>query len=182
LALKLLTLTAPGVPDLYQGSELWDLSLVDPDNRRPVDYEARAAMLKDVDVADIGQLWAEGDERGLVKLALVHRALELRRRKRPSFGEGKRGAYGPLPLSGPAADHGVAFSRGTDVVTVVTRWPLALEEEGGWRSTSLSLPPGQWADVLSGRHHRGDVLVRELLATVPVALLEKIREPRGRRG
>ena len=139
-------------------------------------------MLKDVDVADIGQLWAEGDERGLVKLALVHRALELRRRKRPSFGEGKRGAYGPLPLSGPAADHGVAFSRGTDVVTVVTRWPLALEEEGGWRSTSLSLPPGQWADVLSGRHHRGDVLVRELLATVPVALLKKIREPRGRRG
>jgi maltooligosyltrehalose synthase len=85
-------------------------------------------------------------------------------------------------LSGPAADHGVAFSRGTDVVTVVTRWPLALEEEGGWRSTSLSLPPGQWADVLSGRHHRGDVLVRELLVAVPVALLEKIREPRGRRG
>ena len=83
LALKLLTLTAPGVPDLYQGSELWDLSLVDPDNRRPVDYEARAAMLKDVDAADIGQLWAEGDERGLVKLALVHRALELRRRRRP---------------------------------------------------------------------------------------------------
>jgi (1->4)-alpha-D-glucan 1-alpha-D-glucosylmutase len=113
---------------------------------------------------------------------LVHRALELRRRKRASFGEGKRGAYGPLSLSGPAADHGVAFSRGTDVVTVVTRWPLALEEEGGWRSTSLSLPPGQWADVFSGRHYRGDVPVRELLATVPVALLEKIREPTGRRG
>jgi (1->4)-alpha-D-glucan 1-alpha-D-glucosylmutase len=182
LALKLLTLTAPGVPDLYQGSELWDLSLVDPDNRRPVDYEARAAMLKDVGAADIDQLWAEGDERGLVKLALVHRTLELRARKPSSFGEAKRGGYMPLPMSGPACEHGVAFRRGTDVVTVVTRWPLTLEEEGGWRSTSLSLPPGHWADVLSGRRHRGDVLVRDLLAAVPVALLEKIREPTGRRG
>ncbi len=182
LALKLLTLTAPGVPDLYQGSELWDLSLVDPDNRRPVDYEARATMLKDVGAADIGQLWAEGDERGLVKLALVHRALELRGRRPSSFGEGRRGAFRPLALSGPAADHGVAFSRGADVVTVVTRWPLALEEKGGWRNTSLSLPPGQWADVLSGRHYGGEVLVKDLLAAVPVALLEKLRGPAGRRG
>ena len=92
------------------------------------------------------------------------------------------GAYGPLPLSGPAADHGVAFSRGTDVVTVVTRWPLALEEEGGWRSTSLACPPGSGPTSFRAGHHRGDVLVRELLAAVPVALLEKIREPRGRRG
>ncbi len=161
---------------------MWDLSLVDPDNRRPVDYEARATMLKDVGAADIGQLWAEGDERGLVKLALVHRALELRGRRPSSFGEGRRGAFRPLALSGPAADHGVAFSRGADVVTVVTRWPLALEEKGGWRNTSLSLPPGQWADVLSGRHYGGEVLVKDLLAAVPVALLEKLRGPAGRRG
>ena len=182
LALKLLTLTAPGVPDLYQGSELWDHSLVDPDNRRPVDYEARAALLKDVNAADMGQLWAEGDDRGLVKLAVVHRALELRSRKPSSFGAGRRGAYGPLLFSGPAAEHGVAFSRGGDVVSLVTRWPLALEEEGGWRNTSLGLPPGHWADVLSGRRYQGDVLVKDLLKALPVALLEKVGDLRGRNG
>jgi (1->4)-alpha-D-glucan 1-alpha-D-glucosylmutase len=182
LAVKLLTMTAPGVPDLYQGTELWDLSLVDPDNRRPVDYEARAALLKDVVAADLGQLWAEGDGRGLIKLAVVHRALELRSRKPSSFGEGRRGAYEPLLLSGPAADHGVAFSRGGDVVTTVTRWPLALDAEGGWRNTSLALPPGNWADVLSGRRHEGDVLVKDVMAALPVALLEKVRGPSTRRG
>ena len=182
LALKLLTMTAPGVPDLYQGSELWDLSLVDPDNRRPVDYEARAAMLKDVVAADLGQLWAEGDERGLVKLAVVHRALELRARKSSSFGQARRGAYEPLRFSGAAAEHGVAFSRGGDVVTAVTRWPLALDRAGGWRNTSLALPPGQWADVLSGRRHEGDVLVKEVMAALPVALLERVRGSSTRRG
>jgi (1->4)-alpha-D-glucan 1-alpha-D-glucosylmutase len=176
LALKLLTLTAPGVPDLYQGSELWDLSLVDPDNRRPVDYEARAALLADVDKADLGQLWAEGDERGIIKLAVVHRALALRGRKPLSFGEGKRGAYGPLLVSGPAAQHAVAFSRGADVVTVVTRWPLALEQEGGWRHALLALPPGPWVDVLSGRSCQGEVLLKDLLGDLPVALLEKVRK------
>jgi (1->4)-alpha-D-glucan 1-alpha-D-glucosylmutase len=182
LALKLLTLTAPGVPDLYQGSEMWDFSLVDPDNRRPVDYEARAAALKEEHPADLGQVWAEGDERGLTKLALVHRALALRRRKAPSFGDGRRGAYRPLLASGLAADHAVAFSRGADVVAVVTRWPLALEQEGGWRNTSLALPAGQWADVLSGRQHHGDVLVKDLLIALPVALLEKVGGSPGRSG
>lgn len=182
LGLKLLTLTAPGVPDLYQGSELWDFSLVDPDNRRPVDYEARAALLKDAEAADLGRLWAEGDESGLIKLGVVHRALALRRRKPSSFGEGRRGAYGPLLARGPAADHVVAFSRGADVVTVVARWPLALDQEGGWRTTSLALPPGPWVDVLSGRACQGDVLVRDLLGTLPVALLEKVRSSRARSG
>ena len=182
LALKLLTLTAPGVPDLYQGSELWDFSLVDPDNRRPVDYEARAALLKDVEAADLGRLWAEGDESGLIKLGVVHRALALRRRKPSSFGEGRRGAYGPVFASGPAADHVVAFSRGADVVTVAARWPLALEQAGGWRTTSLALPPGQWVDVLSGRACQGDVLVRDLLRALPVALLERVRSSPARNG
>jgi (1->4)-alpha-D-glucan 1-alpha-D-glucosylmutase len=182
LALKLLTLTAPGVPDLYQGSELWDLSLVDPDNRRPVDYGVRAALLKEAEAADLGRLWAEGDDRGLIKLALVHRALVLRSRKPSSFGEGRRGAYAPLLASGPAAGHSVAFSRGADVVTVVTRWPLALEQGGGWRNTSLALPPGQWVDVLTGRRCHGTVLLRDLLGALPVALLEKVRNPSAHSG
>jgi (1->4)-alpha-D-glucan 1-alpha-D-glucosylmutase len=78
LALKLLTAAAPGVPDLYQGSELWDLSLVDPDNRRPVDYQTRRELLKEAQGADLAAVWAQGDQRGLTKLAVVHHALSVR--------------------------------------------------------------------------------------------------------
>ncbi|HXW82432.1 MAG TPA: malto-oligosyltrehalose synthase [Acidimicrobiales bacterium] len=175
LALKLLTLTAPGVPDLYQGSELWDLSLVDPDNRRPVDYETRAELLNKASSLDLSQLWAEGDEQGLTKLALVHRALNLRARRQASFGEGSKGVYRPIFATGTASEHVVAFSRGGNVITVVTRWPLALEQAGGWGRTSVALPRGQWADVLSGGRWQGGVLVNELLSGLPVALLEKVR-------
>jgi (1->4)-alpha-D-glucan 1-alpha-D-glucosylmutase len=180
LALKLLTLTAPGVPDLYQGSELWDLSLVDPDNRRPVDYDTRETVLSEVGPADLPGLWAAGDERGLTKLALVHRALGLRARKPRSFADGRSGVYRPLAASGHASGHVVAFGRGGNVVTVVTRWPLLLERGGGWGRTSLGLPAGEWDDVLSGRRWRGKVAVGDLLLGLPVALLEKARP--GRRG
>jgi len=182
LALKLLTLTAPGVPDLYQGTELWDLSLVDPDNRRPVDYESRAALLLEAGSADLPRLWSAGDERGLVKLAVVHRALSLRARQRASFGDGRAGAYRPLSAMGAASGHVVAFSRGTNVVTVVTRWPLSLEQEGGWGRTSFTLPAGEWFDVLSERHWHGAVAMGELLSGLPVALLERERHRRPRAG
>jgi (1->4)-alpha-D-glucan 1-alpha-D-glucosylmutase len=178
LALKLLTLTAPGVPDLYQGTELWDLSLVDPDNRRPVDYDTREALLAEIGPADLPSMWAAGDERGLTKLALVHRALELRARKPRSFGEGRGGAYKPLPAVGTEADHVVAFSRGSNVVTVVTRWPLLLERKGGWGRTSFTLPAGKWVDVLGGRSWQGTVAIGDLLGPLPVALLERARAGR----
>ena len=89
LALKLLTLTGPGVPDLYQGSELWDLSVVDPDNRRPVDYEAREALLDEAASADLASVWRPGDERGLTKLAVVRRTLRLRARGRARSATGE---------------------------------------------------------------------------------------------
>lgn len=180
LALKLLTLTAPGVPDLYQGSELWDLSLVDPDNRRPVDYEARAELLAQVGAADLAAVWAAGDERGLTKLAVVHRALDLRARRPQSFGAGRSGAYTPLSATGVASDHLVAFRRGTNVVSVVTRWPLLLQRAGGWGGTTLALPAGDWLDLLSGRAWQGTVRVGDLLAGLPVALLERVRPARPR--
>ena len=180
LALKLLTLTAPGVPDLYQGTELWDLALVDPDNRRPVDYETREALLGEVGAVDLPGVWATGDERGLTKLALVRRALSLRARHPSSFGEGRSGAYKPLPASGLASDHVVAFSRGRNVMTVVTRWPLLLERGGGWGRTALALPAGEWYDVFAARRWRGKVAVGELLSGLPVALLEKVRPRRAR--
>ena len=173
LALKLLTLSAPGVPDLYQGSELWDLSLVDPDNRRPVDYELRRCLLDGARSVDLGAAWAAGDEVGLTKIGVVHRALALRGRRPASFGDGGRGAYHPVRAEGPAADHAVAFARGSGVVCAVTRWPLRLERTGGWRATSLTLPEGRWHDVLCGGVWEGRVLLAELLGALPVALLER---------
>jgi (1->4)-alpha-D-glucan 1-alpha-D-glucosylmutase len=175
LALKLLTLTGPGVPDLYQGSELWDLSVVDPDNRRPVDYEAREALLDEAASADLASVWRAGDQRGLTKLAVVRRTLALRARRSRSFGDGRGGAYKPLFAKGGASEHLVGFSRGTNVVTIVTRWPLLLERGGGWGRTSLALPAGDWLDVLGGRHWHGTVQAGELLAGLPVALLERVR-------
>jgi (1->4)-alpha-D-glucan 1-alpha-D-glucosylmutase len=173
LALKLLTLTAPGVPDLYQGSELWELSLVDPDNRRPVDYGLRHKLLQEAEGADLGARWHEDDDVGLTKLAVVQRALALRARKAPVFGPGKRGEYQPLHGEGPAAGHVVAFARGGEVVTAVTRLPLSLEKAGGWRGTSLALPDGHWHDLLCGGSWRGKVALERLFSGLPVALLER---------
>ena len=179
LALKLLTLTAPGVPDLYQGSELWDLSLVDPDNRRPVGYERRRELLSQAGRAELGALWARGDEEGLVKLAVVQRALAVRRRAGPAFGEGPGGAYEPLEAEGPAAEHCLAFARGRSVVTVVTRLPVLLGRRGGWRGTRLRLPPGHWRDVLGEGRAQGVVDLGEVLGTFPVALFERVPVGQG---
>ena len=109
LAQTLLKLTAPGVPDLYQGTEVWDLSLVDPDNRRPVDYDLRRRLLREFEGATPEQVWARVDE-GLPKLWLIRQALALRRRQPELFGP--QGDYQPLLAKGERAAHVVAFARG----------------------------------------------------------------------
>ncbi|HXM58890.1 MAG TPA: malto-oligosyltrehalose synthase, partial [Candidatus Dormibacteraeota bacterium] len=129
LAMKLLCLTAPGVPDVYQGTELWDLSLVDPDNRRPVDFAARDRLLAELDgLGDRAAeaAWARREE-GLPKLLVVSRALRLRAARPEAFATG---AYRPLPALGGRAGHLVAFCRGEAVATVVPRLALGL----GWGS------------------------------------------------
>ena len=169
LAWKLLTLTAPGVPDLYQGSELWDLALVDPDNRRPVDYELRRRLLGEIDGLAARDAWARAEE-GLPKLLLVQRALLLRKRRPAAFAAGS--AYRPLPVHGPKARHAVAFSRAEEVVTVVPR--LVLKLGGDWAGTELELPPGSWRDELSGAVVEGGRRsLAELLGGFPVALLAR---------
>lgn len=174
LAGTLLRLTSPGIPDVYQGSELWDERLVDPDNRRPVDYEHRRGLM-----AKLEALTAEGARAqpadGLPKLWLIWRALSVRRRHARAFGRGAK--YRPLAAHGPRAEHAVAFVRGADVVTVVPR--LCLTLAGNWSTTSLRLPAGRWCDALSGDVWDGGTAVRvsELLARFPVALLEREGAP-----
>ncbi|WP_083924132.1 malto-oligosyltrehalose synthase [Nocardiopsis lucentensis] len=148
LGQKVLQLLGPGVPDVYQGTELWDLSLVDPDNRRPVDWATRTALLERVERG-----WRPPvDDSGAAKLHLVRACLRLRRELRPT-------GYLPITATGPAARHALAFARTSsgghrpDVVAVATRLPLALAAEGGWGDTGLPLPsgPGTWTDRLTGR-------------------------------
>jgi len=163
LGAKLVQLTMPGVADVYQGCELTGLSLVDPDNRRPVDYQRRrrllAALADDPD-APVG-LDAE-------KLLVTSRALRLRRDNPDWFA----GGYTPLACAGPAAEHAFAFVRGDHAVTVVTRLPAGLRRRGGWADTVLPLPEIHWRDVLTGVRHAGlRPPLDELTRRLPVALL-----------
>jgi (1->4)-alpha-D-glucan 1-alpha-D-glucosylmutase len=169
LAQLLLKLTAPGVPDIYQGTELWDLSLVDPDNRRPVDYELRRKLLSELAGLSAEQAMDRIDE-GLPKMLVLQRALELRGRRPEAFGES--GSYHPISASGTKAAHIVAFSRSLAAITVVPRLVLGLQD--GWAETSVHLPPGPWRNVLGGeRVGGGAVPADRLLDAFPVALLEK---------
>ncbi|MBV9513917.1 MAG: malto-oligosyltrehalose synthase [Mycobacteriaceae bacterium] len=154
LAQKLLHLTAPGIPDVYQGTELWDDSLVDPDNRRPVDYTVRRAALAALEHP---------------KIRVTAAALRLRRRRPAAF---LTGGYAPLLASGSARHHIVAFSRGDDVVTAVSRWTVRLEGSG-WGDTVLPLPAGRWTEVLTDRPFTAGVAARDVFDDLPVALLER---------
>ena len=129
LSQALIKLTAPGVPDIYQGNELWDLSLVDPDNRRPVDYEVRRKLLAELAGGPTPEAILGRSDEGLPKLWLTRQALHLRRRRPELFGP--EGDYTPIEAKGPKADHVVAFGRGDGCVTVAARLPLRLARRLG---------------------------------------------------
>jgi (1->4)-alpha-D-glucan 1-alpha-D-glucosylmutase len=177
LAQVLLTLTAPGIPDIYQGSELWDHSLVDPDNRRPVDYGRRRELLSEVEGLGPEEVWALAGE-GVPKLWLIRAALGVRRKRPELFGA--HGAYRAMYARGPKAAHAVAFARGECAVTVVPRLLLGLA--GSWEGTTLRLGEGRWRSELGGETFEGgDVRVADLLRRFPVALLSREhRSPRDR--
>jgi (1->4)-alpha-D-glucan 1-alpha-D-glucosylmutase len=170
LALTALRLTCPGVPDTYQGTELWDLSLVDPDNRRPVDWDLRHRLLDQAEGMSPADAWARPDE-GLPKLLLTQRALHLRRRRSEAFGP--KGDYEPLWAEGEKASHLVAFARGGgELVVAVPRLVMGLGPD--WGDTTLPLPPGRFTDALDGeRTFEGNVVAADLLAPFPVAVLER---------
>ena len=146
LAQTLIKLTAPGVPDLYQGTELWSLHLVDPDNRRPVDYEERRRALAEVKQLSAREIWDRADE-GLPKMWVTHAALQLRQRQRDAFDA--TAAIALLTPSGPLADHIVAFCRGESVMTIVPR--LVIRADGRWHGTGICVPQGSWTNVLTGQ-------------------------------
>jgi len=172
LSAKLLTLTVPGVPDVYQGSELWEQSLVDPDNRRPVDLDRRATLLAELRAGAPPRLTVSPGDPGTAKLAVVHAALRLRRDRPELFG-----AYAPLAPEGEAADHVLAFDRG-GAVTVVTRRPVGLARRGGWGDTVVRLPAGSWREEVTGRDgFSGTVPLADLLHDLPVALLSRTDAP-----
>jgi len=167
LAQTLLKHTAPGVPDLYQGNEIWDLSLVDPDNRRAVDYKARRAALKQVHSLSIAGIMEHMDD-GLPKLYLVHRALTTRRERPEWFDE--TAGYTPIVAKGKKSDHCIAFQRGNSVVAVVPRWSMTLNND--WGNTAIEVPRGDWLNRMTGeRLKAGRVVLANLLREFPVALL-----------
>jgi (1->4)-alpha-D-glucan 1-alpha-D-glucosylmutase len=185
LGQKLVQLAMPGVPDVYQGTDLVDLSLVDPDNRRPVDYAERRHRLARLDA---GQAPADlSDEKLLVTTAALRT-----RRERPECFTGPDATYVPLTTS---SEHAIAFGRGTsqgvEVVAVVTRLAGRLVDGDGFGDASLELPEGTWSDVLSGRTHKqGSTRLADLVGAhepvsdaggtsregLPVALLVRVRD------
>jgi len=194
LSQTLLKLTAPGVPDFYQGSELWDLNLVDPDNRRPVDFALRRGLLETLDAAvrspgDLAALAhslldAEGD--GSVKLYVIRQALAFRRGHAALFRDGD---YRPVELAGPLAEHACAFARTLGAQAAVTLVPRLLARRGlkgpplgrAWwgGETGTRLPAGigtRFRDVLTGGRveaRDGVLTLGDVFADFPVALLAR---------
>jgi (1->4)-alpha-D-glucan 1-alpha-D-glucosylmutase len=196
LSQTLLKLASPGVPDIYQGCELWDLSLVDPDNRRPVDFDRRRALLEEIRlgveregrVALARRLFARPDD-GAVKLYLISTVLNHRRAQAELYGTGR---YRSVEAEGDRAAHVVSFLRrrgGHAALAVAPRLVGRLMGDDAatpplgdvWANTRLTLPPDsppRWRDLLTDRRHatdRGSLSLSKVLDTLSVALL--IAEP-----
>lgn len=182
LSQTLLRMTTPGVPDLYQGTELWDFTLVDPDNRRPVDYEARRHLLNEEVALGCKMLsW----KNGAIKQHVISKTLQFRRQHFELF---KDGSYIPLEVAGPRSVHAMAFMRSNEresVIVVIPRLTHAFTEggkglaftAGHWDGTYIQLPTltnGEMQDVLSGQRYHiysGKISIGKLFAQLPVALL-----------
>jgi (1->4)-alpha-D-glucan 1-alpha-D-glucosylmutase len=179
LAQVVLKLTVPGVPDIYQGNEIWDFSLVDPDNRRPVDYAHRHKLLDSLEGAtpeELLQNWPDGR----IKLFLTQRLLRFRRDHAALF---LRGGYVPLPVTGALAESCVAFVREHEAEWLAVVVPRLSSRVGfppigeKWKDTLMALPeslPRVGAkEIFTGRELRGDaagIKLSEAMASLPFAV------------
>jgi len=169
LSQTLLKCTCPGVPDLYQGSELWDHRLVDPDNRTPVDYEVRRRLLNELASLSIPQILDRMHE-GLPKLWTIQRALAVRNQHPQCFD--RNATYSPIVVEGSKCNHVVAFLRGDRVAVIVPRLTQAID--GDWQQTRVTLPDGTWTNRLSDSIVPGGKNeVSDLFKQFPIALLAK---------
>jgi (1->4)-alpha-D-glucan 1-alpha-D-glucosylmutase len=164
LAQTLIKLTAPGVPDIYQGCELWDFSLVDPDNRRPVHFYLQRRLLAEIKPLAAREIWERRAE-GVPKLWLIQKTLTLRARE-PDFSGLD---YQPLFANGAKSEHALAFARGGKFIVVVPRLVLKLKND--WQDTVLELPPGGWRHEFTGENFSGAICPGSLFGAFPVALL-----------
>ncbi len=189
LSQTLLKITSPGVPDIYQGTELWDLSLVDPDNRRPVDFEKRISIIKDIkkriakDSLGLIDELLKTKEDGRIKLFLTYRALQTRQKYLELF---QRGDYQKLAVMGSLKEHIVPFARhwgDTMAIAIIPRFLTSLIKPGEypfgeqvWHETRIALPPGAssvWYDAITGEKMivEDTIWIRDVLQHFPVALL-----------
>ncbi len=172
LAQTVLKLTSPGVADIYQGCETYNLSLVDPDNRSSVDFSRLSSLLDECEQvyrsAGIRGV-VSGSDRGLDKLFVHQRTLAARRDNRDAFSPGAD--YRSLEAQGSAQDHVISFVRAERILVVVPRLVVGLRAKGGWAKTRLRFPPGLWADCFSGEVWSDEALLSELLGAFPVAVL-----------
>ncbi len=183
----LLRLTSPGVPDLYQGTDLWDFSLVDPDNRRPVDYALRRAWLAEIEEQGPPSEQLDHWRDGRVKLAVVRRALALRKHCESLFAQGE---YIPLKVEGEHAKHAIAYARHAGsafAIVIATRLSAPLLEANAdlplvdpqkWGDTSIVLPEAlhsralfDWLSPNAPKAEGEHLFLRNALAGMPVALL-----------
>jgi (1->4)-alpha-D-glucan 1-alpha-D-glucosylmutase len=166
LSQTLIKLTAPGNPDIYQGTELWNLSLVDPDNRRPVDYELRRKLLSELPAVRPQKLLSRMDE-GLPKMWVIRQTLALRNQNPEIFGA--KGDYQPILAHGDFPDNIVAFSRGDRAITITPRLTMNLDD---WKETTLELPEGTWHHQFTNEKFEGGITkISNLFANFPVCLL-----------
>jgi (1->4)-alpha-D-glucan 1-alpha-D-glucosylmutase len=169
LSQTLIKLTAPGIPDIYQGTDLWNFSLVDPDNRRPVDYDARRKLLHELPGLS-PEIIMQRHQEGLPKLWIIRQALRVRHERPQAFGP--MGQYSPLYARGEKAAHVVSFMRAGEVITIAPRLFLNLQ---GWHDTEIDLPEGRWRQEFDGRVFDGGVCrLHDVLHTFPVGLLCKV--------
>jgi (1->4)-alpha-D-glucan 1-alpha-D-glucosylmutase len=183
LSQLILKITSPGVPDFYRGTEVWDLSLADPDNRRPVDFRTRIRTLEELRNGARLTLLLKHWPDGRVKMAVSRTLLTFRRSHPELF---QRGDYVPLHVSGARADHVIAFVRRLQeewCVVAVPRLFASLRRTGSppvgekiWQDTRIELPPeapAEWTNILTGETLSGALRVADLFRSVPFAVLSR---------